>query len=104
MNAKTKLATLIAIALFSVPAQAATHEDEVASGQAAIINALVAGASVYAPAELQQARETLDLSRRAIAQQDLVRAVQLAGMAAAAARAAEEKAMQQRDFIRTVSR
>lgn len=103
MKATTKLATL-ATALFSLSAQAAPHDDQVADGQAAIINALVAGASIHAPAELRQARETLDLSRRAIVQNDLVRAAQLADRAAAAALLAEQKALQQRGLTRTATR
>ncbi len=103
MKATTKLATLAA-ALFSLSAQAAPHDDQVADGQAAIINALVAGAAIHAPAELRQARETLDLSRRAIVQNDLVRAAQLADRAAAAALLAEQKALQQRGLTRTATR
>ena len=96
--------TLLAAVLFSFSAQAATPDDQVARGQAAIINALVAGASIHAPAELKEARANLELSRRALAQNDLGRAAQLAAMAAAAARAAEERALQQRGFISTASR
>ena len=104
MKTNLTIATLLTAALFSAAANAAPQDDEVASGQAAIINALVAGASVYAPAELKQARETLDLSRRAIAQNDMNQAMRLASMATEAARAAESKAMQLRGLVRTASR
>ena len=100
----TKIATLLAATLFSFSAQAANLDDQVASGQAAIINALVAGASTYAPAELKEARANLELSRSARAQNDLGRAAQLANMAAASAKAAEERAIQQRDLVRSASR
>jgi len=99
----TKLAALLAVAFFTAAAQAASQNDPVASGQAAIINALVAGATVYAPEELRQARQILDLSRGAIAQNDLNKAMRLASMASEAARAAEAKAMQLRNFLRTAS-
>jgi hypothetical protein len=100
----TKLAAVLAVALFSAAAQAAPHEENVAQGQAAIINALVAGASVHAPAEIKTARETLELSRRAIAQSNFGEAIRLANMATETARAAEAKAIEERGVVRTASR
>ena len=99
----TKLAAMLAVTLSSAAAQAAPHDDKVVSGQAAIINAVMEGAPVYAAAELKMAREALDLARRAVAQNNFAGAMRLAVQAAEAARAAEARALEQRGF-KTASR
>ncbi len=83
-------AALLASALFAAAAHA-SPQDELAASQAAIINALVAGAGAHAPAELDRAREALQLARDSMTRKDYPRARQLAERAATDAAAAERK-------------
>jgi hypothetical protein len=77
-------------------AQASPH-DELAAGQAAVINALVAGANVHAPSLLDRARRSLQAARDAIVRNEFERARQLARQAFADATTAESRAAAARE-------
>lgn len=70
----------------------ASPQDDLAAGQAAVINALVAGANVYAPTLLDSARRNLQDARDAIVRNEFERARQLARQAFAEATTAESRA------------
>lgn len=76
---------------FQVLAQPSS-EDAVAVAQAAIVNALVAGAADHARIELAAARAKLAEAKRVMGQQDYEGANRLAAEAAGQARLAEAKA------------
>ena len=70
----------------------ASPQDDLAAGQAAVINALVAGANVHAPSLLDSARRSLQAARDAIVRNEFERARQLARQAFADATTAESRA------------
>ena len=98
MNAKTLklLAAAIGACCISNAAAGDRIDDQLARSQAAIINALVAGASVHAPAQLSQARATLDAAKR-------FRIPGLATQAEADAKAAEAVARKAGETVRTAT-
>jgi hypothetical protein len=73
-------------------AQASPH-DELAAGQAAVINALVAGANVHAPTLLDSARRSLQAARDSIVRNEFDRARRFARQALADATAAESRTL-----------
>lgn len=75
----------------------ASPQDDLAEGQAAVINALVAGADVHAPQLLDRARRNLQLSRDSIVRNEFERARQLARQAFADATEAESRAVALRE-------
>lgn len=77
-------------------AQASPRED-LARGQAAVINALVAGANAHAPQLLARARANLQAARDSIARNELERARLLARQAFDEATAAESRALAMRE-------
>lgn len=96
-----KAAVLLAAVLFSTAAIAQpTPPEELGTAQAAIINAMVAGATVHAPAELQRARAAMELARKG---GDIESVRRLALQAANDARLAEARALEVKTASRTPS-
>jgi ATP-dependent protease HslVU (ClpYQ) peptidase subunit len=77
-------------------AQASPHDD-LAEGQAAVINALVAGADAHATSLLDRARRNLQAARDSIVRNELDRARQFARKAFDDATAAEYRALMVRE-------
>lgn len=71
----------------------ASPQDDLAAGQAAVINALVAGANVHAPSLLERARRSLQAAREAIVRNEFDRARQFARQALDDAAAAESRTL-----------
>lgn len=75
----------------------ASPQDDLAAGQAAVINAIVAGADLHTPQLLARARANLRMARESIERNDFERARQLAGQAFAEATEAEVRAAARRE-------
>jgi hypothetical protein len=90
-------AILICSFLVAGPAAQASPQDDLAAGQAAIINALVAEANVHAPSLLDRARRNLEIARDSIVRNELDRARQFARKAFDDATAAEYRALMVRE-------
>lgn len=75
----------------------ASPQDDLARGQAAVINAIVAGADMHTPRLLAKARANLQMARESIERNDFERARQLAGQAFAEATEAEARAAARRE-------
>lgn len=93
-NLRIGLTCSLLLAAFA--AQAAP-EDDLAEGQAAVINALVAGAEMHAPALLLNARHNLQAARDSLARKERERARRLARQAFDDATAAEYRALAVRE-------
>ena len=92
MRTRLPRAILLCCLLAAGPAALASPQDDLAAGQAAVINALVAGANVHAPTLLDSARRNLQAARDAIVGNEFERARQLARKAFADATEAESRA------------
>jgi len=92
---KTCLPRAILLCSFLVAGFAAhaSPHDDLAAGQAAVINALVAGANMHAPSLLDRARRNLQVARDAIVRNEFDRARQFARQALADATAAESRTL-----------
>lgn len=75
----------------------ASAQDDLAQGQAAVINALVAGAEAHAPQLLASARANLQKARESTARLELERARQLARQAFAEAAQAQSRSLAVRE-------
>jgi hypothetical protein len=80
-------------AFFGASVVHASPQDDLAAGQAAVINAIVAGASAHAPQLLAKARASLQMARGSIARDEPERAGQLARQAFAEATEAESRSL-----------
>ena len=87
---------LLTAAVYSHPAMAAPHDDQIEVNQAAIINALVAGAQDHAAAELKMARDKMALARRLAAEGDFEGARKQAALGEVQALRAEARAAKAR--------
>jgi hypothetical protein len=65
---------LLCSILLGSSAAVASPQDDLAAGQAAVINALVAGANVHAPGLLDSARRNLQVARDSIVRNEFERA------------------------------
>jgi len=92
MKNRTLRTILLSSLLLAGSAAQASPQDDLAAGQAAVINALVAGANVHAPSLLDSARRNLQAARDAIVRNEFERARQLAQQAFADATTAESRA------------
>jgi hypothetical protein len=93
MTPSRTLRTVLACSLFfAASAGHASPNDDLAQGQAAVINALVAGANVHAPTLLDSARRNLQVARDAIVRNEIERARRFARQAFDDATAAESRA------------
>lgn len=97
MKSRTLRSILVCTLLLAGTAAQASPQDDLAAGQAAVINALVAGADSHAPKLLDSARRDLQLARDSIARNDFERARQLSRQAFADAMAAESKSLAVRE-------
>lgn len=93
MKSRTLRTALICSLLLAGSAAQASPHDDLAEGQAAVINALVAGAQAHVPQLLAKARANLQMAREAIARNDFERARQFARQAFDDASAAESRAL-----------
>lgn len=93
MKSRPLRTILLCSFLLAGSAAQASPQDDLAEGQAAVINALVAGASVHAPQLLDQARRNLQMARDAVVRNEFERARQLARQAFADAMEAESKSL-----------
>lgn len=75
----------------------ASPQDDLAAGQAAVINALVAGADAHAPQLFARARANLQMARDYIARNEFERARQLSRQAFADATEAESRTLMVRE-------
>lgn len=97
MISRTLRTVVLCSLLLAGSAAQALPQDDLAEGQAAVINALVAGAEVHAPHLLDRARRNLQLARDCIARNEFERARQLARQAVADAAAAESSSLAVRE-------
>lgn len=97
MKSRVLRTILLSSLLLAGAAAQASPQDDLAEGQAAIINALVAGANAYAPQLLDRARANLQLARDSIVRNDFERARQLARQALVEATEAESRALRVRE-------
>ena len=97
MRTRLPRAILLCCLLAAGPAALASPQDDLAAGQAAVINALVAGANVHAPALLDSARRNLQVARDAIVRNEIERARRFARQAFDDATAAESRAVAVRE-------
>lgn len=93
MRTRLPRALLLCSFLVAGSVAQASPQDDLAAGQAAVINALVAGANVHAPSLLDKARRNLQAARDAIVGNEFERARQLARQAFADATEAESRAV-----------
>lgn len=96
---KNRILRTILVCSFLVAGAAvrASPQDDLAAGQAAVINALVAGAGAHAPRLLAEARAQLQLARDSIARNDFERARRHARQAFHDATVAESRALAVRE-------
>lgn len=92
MKSRTLRTLLLCSLLLAGSAVQASPQDDLAEGQAAVINALVAGANVHAPQLLDRARRNLQMARDSILSNEFERARQLARQAFVDATEAESRA------------
>lgn len=97
MKCRTLRTILLCSLLLAGSAAQASPQDDLAEGQAAVINALVAGAEAHAPRLLDRARHNLQLARDSLARDDFERARQLSRQAFADAAAAESSSLAVRE-------
>lgn len=97
MKSRTVRTALICSLLLAGSAAQASPHDDLAEGQAAVINALVAGAHVHAPTLLDRARRNLQVARDAIVRNEFERARRFARQAFDDAIAAEFRALTVRE-------
>lgn len=92
MKTRTLRTILLCSLLLAGSAAQASLQDDLSEGQAAVINALVAGAEAHAPQLLDRARRNLQLARDSVVRNEFERARQLARQAFADATTAESRA------------
>lgn len=97
MKSSTLRTSLLCSLLLAGSAAQASPQDDLAEGQAAVINALVAGANVHAPTLLDSARRNLQVARDSIVRNEFERARRFAQQALDDAAAAEFKALTVRE-------
>jgi hypothetical protein len=97
MKSRTLRSILLCSILLAGSAAQASPQDDLAEGQAAVINALVAGANVHAPLLLDKARRNLQMARDSIVRNEFERARQFARQAFADAMAAESRSLALRE-------
>jgi hypothetical protein len=97
MKNRALRAILLCSLLLAGSAAQASPQDDLAEGQAAVINALVAGANVHAPQMLDRARRNLQMARESIVRNEFERARRLARQAFADATEAESRAVMLRE-------
>lgn len=88
---------LLCSLLLAGSAVQASPQDDLAEGQAAVINALVAGAEAHAPQLLDRARRNLQLARDSVVRNEFERARQFARQAFADAVTAESRSVAVRE-------
>ena len=92
MKSRALRTVLVCSLLLVGSAAQASPQDDLAEGQAAVINALVAGANVHAPTLLDKARRNLQVARDSIVRNEFERARRFARQAFDDATAAELRA------------
>lgn len=97
MKTRTLRTFLLCSLLLAGSAVQASPQDDLAAGQAAVINALVAGANVHAPSLLDRARRNLQVARDSIVRNEFDRARQFARQAFDDATAAESRTLMVRE-------
>lgn len=97
MKSRALRTVLVCSLLLAGSAAQASPHDDLAEGQAAVINALVAGAGVHAPALLDKARRNLQVARDAVVRNEFERARRFARQAFDDATAAEFRALTVRE-------
>lgn len=91
------LRTLLCSLLLAGLAAQASPQEQLAEGQAAVINALVAGAEAHAPRLLEKARLNLQRARDAMVRREFERAGEFARQARADAAQAESRSLTLRE-------
>lgn len=99
MKNRTLRTILLSSLFLAGSAVQASPQDDLAAGQAAVINALVAGAEAHAPRLLDRARRNLQLARDCIVRNEFDRARQLSRQAFADAMTAESRAAAVREAL-----